>query len=344
MVYKIVIKLDSNSEDVIYHGKIAYSRKNFDKVDIFENRVEIELKRNKDIDIQSVLLNQNSSFSKQINKCMAFCYATSTKDVKIENIMIYKYNNKEVVESFKYENVNNPITSDETKLTFETNDLSVMLSDDTEKSKAITISLIFLLKGMTIENQGEKFENYWKCFNSLYTFISKETRENEKLYFMREFICNHKNEFQQSLNLVDKDTKSDIRKLRIRDLILNDFPSISQTKSFEQFILRYTDFRMNEVFEEILPYRIDNLKQKGMDLGVQNHIQLYKAQKLKENSDLLCFYILKYSYYLRNKYFHAEKLTPTFNFIKNNEIDELEKLNELLKTFLYELIKCNKLY
>lgn len=343
MVYKIIVNLKSDSEEELYCGEIWYSKTSFDKVNISANKIEIELDRKKQKDIENILLNQNSTFCKQINKCMAFIYATSSTNIKIEDIEIYEYNQRKI-RPYKYKNINNPIILNKEKIKFTNTELIKIFSNEIEKSESMTISLIFLLKGMTTNQQGEKFENYWKSFNSLYTFISKKKKENEKLYFMKNFICLNISRFKQTLNLLDIHTKNDIRSIRIRDLILNEFPSIKDTEKFKYFILRYTDYRMNEMFNEILPYRIDNLTREGMDTEVNEHIQKYIQLGKKENSDLLCFYILRYSYYLRNKYFHAEKLTPTFNFIKNNENIELDKINELLEMFLYELIKCNDLY
>ncbi|MNN70700.1 hypothetical protein D3C81_1865720 [compost metagenome] len=108
--------------------------------------------------------------------------------------------------------------------------------------------------------------------------------------------------------------------------------------------MRFKDYRINQMFNEVLPYRQEFLSIEGLLNDVQKHLNHNIIGGIKCNEELLCFYILKYAYYLRNKYFHAEKSAPIFILKNNNELTELGKINQILGTFIIDLLNCNYLY
>ena len=115
-------------------------------------------------------------------------------------------------------------------------------------------------------------------------------------------------------------------------------------KAYVDTIKRFSDVRIINVFNDTLPYRIDALKADHLDCDVQNHITYVQTLNQTDNVELLCFYVLKYSYFIRNKYFHAEKAYPFFILKETAEIKEMRKLSEIFEYFLADLIRCNALY
>ena len=63
-----------------------------------------------------------------------------------------------------------------------------------------------------------------------------------------------------------------------------------------------------------------------------------------KTEELLRFYVLKYGYFVRNKYFHAEKADPYFVLKNTSETEEINRLSVLFGYFLADLIRCNHLY
>ncbi|MTI84954.1 MAG: hypothetical protein FH756_13935 [Firmicutes bacterium] len=343
MKYRIIIELLSDEEEqLLYKGKSCYSDVGHDDVYISTRKIEILIIRNGNKRLLNFLTNCNSTVYQQITKCISFAYAVTDRDISIEKITIQKYHNEKLIKNYEEkQEINQPIDFKSFKdRHFIGKDLEPMFVDFT-KAKTVTIALTFLLKGLYESTEGNKFENYWKSFNNLYSYMSGEDKENKKLYFMRRLIESNKCKFNLTLKIIDSHEALDIRKLRLREMVLNDFPGPNNTVAFKEFILRYKDKRLNQIFSEILPYRKDLLKNENLYTIVESHINQHKNGGIKNNNDLLCFYILKYSYFIRNKYFHAEKLSPSFNLVKNNEIKELSFLNEVFELFLKDLIACN---
>lgn len=161
---------------------------------------------------------------------------------------------------------------------------------------------------------------------------------------MRDFVITNANLFQMSCGMFNSFTKEKIRELQWRNLVLNDHENYNDTKSFFDFIMRYNDYRINQVFKDILCYRKDNLSDHNLLSHTETHINSCISKKESRNEEVLTFYLIKYSYFIRNKYFHGEKINPAFNLIKNDEIKELAVLNEIFEKFLKELISVNSYY
>lgn len=161
---------------------------------------------------------------------------------------------------------------------------------------------------------------------------------------MRKFII-EKQEFSPiSCSFFDEYSHEDIRRLQWRNLILNDYNEFKHTKAFYGCITRHNDYRINKVFKETICYRKEYLKNEHVFDKANNHIDnsIYTEQKI--NAEVLTLYVIKYSYFIRNKSFHGEKIDPAFHIVKSDEIKELDVLNTILGIFLKELISINKYY
>lgn len=338
--YKISILFDSNENEIlIYKGKSHYNDTLFDDLIITNKRIVIEGNRSKNIPKELILINTTSTLYQQILKALVFSYMTTGKPHKILEIKLYK-EVKDDQESYSERNILQPYTKSLAKeFCLEPNALNILFSNSS-KGHILLNSLILFIKGIEENN----FDYYWKSFNCLYSYISGKDKEHEKLKFMRQFIESNSSHFKLSVDLIDLDQKNDIRSLRIRDFILSNFPTRNETNQFKELIFRFSDYRLNEMFQDILPYRKDFLIAEGLMNDVQNHITNSINNRQKANDQLLCFYILKYAYFLRNKYFHAEKTAPVFLLKNNNEVTELNKINAIMSAFLVDLYKCNYLY
>ncbi|PFK16417.1 hypothetical protein [Bacillus cereus] len=345
-VIKINFYKDDQEEIEYYNGNCSYNESSSDNLSISNYSIILSCNRKGDRDLEISITNFNSTFNKQITKAIAYLVGTIGILPKINEIMIAKYDtNNKILGEFTTDKVIQPLESH--KLSEELildKDKMVSLLNEDDKSRSLLIATTYWLKGVTADLAGDSFDKLWKSFNTLYSYISKKETEFEKLVFIKGFIWSKKESFCKSCEMFEDYTKEKIRELRWREMILNDYETRNQTKAFAEFIKRYDDYRLNEVFKEILPYRKKFLEEEGLYDEILNIIEEKIQLKQKRNEQILTFYIIKYAYFLRNKYFHAEKLDSTFHLIKNNEINELKGINYIFSTFLKELLEENPNY
>ncbi|PGE40386.1 hypothetical protein COM60_07120 [Bacillus toyonensis] len=349
MLYVIKINFHTNGEEEVveyYNGNCSYNESSSDNFLMSNYSITLSCNRKGDRDLEDAINNFNSTFNKQITKVIAYLVGTIGILPEINTIVISKHDkNNEILDEFIAEKVIQPLEGH--KLSEELildKDKMISLLNEDDKSRSLLIATTYWLKGVTADLAGDSFDKLWKSFNTLYSYISKKDHEFDKLVFIKGFIWDKKELFSKSCDIFEDYTKEKIRELRWREMILNDHETKKQTKAFADFIKRYDDYRLNEVFKEILPYRKKFLEEEGLYDEVLNIIEERIQLKQKHNEQILTFYILKYAYFLRNKYFHAEKLDSTFYLIKNNEIKELKSINYIFSTFLKELLEGNSKY
>lgn len=333
---KIVIdRIPQNSLN--WHGQSYYTNNHFDCIDVCNNCIEINGNRSKPINLAMLLFNTNSTLYMQILKALSFYYLCTGDAFRITRITLkskhFEAEEEETVFLQPFQNSLQP------SLTMQPAELIGLFSDSPITGDFLNAIILFI-KGV----QEKDFDYYWKSFNSLYSIISTSDKENEKLRDTRQFIENNKNNFQNSLSLITNDKAEDIRNLRIREFILNNWPNQQSTKAYSDMVKRFTDTRIISVLDETIPYRSQFLKNEGLEHEVLMHLSTYKFNTVKDDVQLLCFYILKYAYFLRNKYFHAEKTTPVFLLKDSAELQELSKISNIMKYFLSDLIRCNNKY
>lgn len=333
-------KLEKSIERDIY-----YIMDYCDKLLIEKDKLTISFKRNKKKDIKTTLLNFNSTFNKQLNKSLTFLAVVEGYIPTIKLIQLSSYNSRgEITQTHAIDKINQPLNKSLHKNSLWTLEEAKILLEDNSLSHSLLLATVYWLKANDDVLEGHKFEKHWKSFNTLYTLISNKKTEFDKLVFIKKFICSNPSLFSETINYVGNFTEQDIRKLRIREMILNDYSTINQTNAYADFICRYKDYRINQLFKVTLPYRKDFLISKGLYNDVQESINTALSQNKKIDVEIITFYLIKYSYFIRNKYFHAEKIDSTFYLIPNAEIRELSLLNELFSIFLKELLISYKNY
>lgn len=337
MKFELRIHITTDSEtSVKWAGSAYYTNIHFDSVKITNGLISISGHRSSRFDLKRILYNSASTLYYQIVKVLAFYYLCSGYPLLIDKMelssdIFQTETETDFLQPFKKNLCPYQVMSE--------NELENLFSFQGEKQLFLTCIICYINA-----IQDNSFENYWKSFNSLYSILKHEGTEFDKLKTVRSFVESHSNRFANTLAHINLDTSADIRKLRIREFILNDWPTISHTKAFADTVQRFSDIRIIRVFEETLPYRIDFLRNQGLDTSVQNYITTCKKQNKTDNVELLCFYILKYSYFIRNKYFHAEKAYPYFILKKTAEIEEMHRISEVFSCFLADFIRCNELY
>lgn len=335
MEYKLSIHLKANSNsNICWNGQSSYNGINSDTIHISNELIIISGKRSGRIDLHRVLYNTSSTIHLQVTKTLAFYYLCTGIPFTIVEMVLEVDQLSVERETDFFQPFTNQL---EQYQIMGTNDLQNVF---TATDNFFLTSLVYYIKGI----QENDFNRLWQSFNSLYSIITPVDKEFDKLVGIRKFIEQHNAEFVRTLSHIDGDTVADIRKLRIREYILNNFDSLGQIDNFVNTVKRFSDVRLIQIFKDTLPYRIDHLKTCGKEVEINNHISACMSKNLRNNVELLCFYVLKYGYFIRNKYFHAEKADPYFVLKGTAETDEMRRMVDIFQHFLADLIRCNRLY
>ena len=198
--------------------------------------------------------------------------------------------------------------------------------------------------------------------------------ENNSQFFIRKFIIDNCSLFPNSTNIAKHISYNDLKhKIRFAELLQNDYDTKEKIVSYISFIYRHTnDVICRNILDNISYFEstlkniltINQIEAKfNKNTNIKNIYQAHKnspdneaifktvvaylknkvkSPTLNSEIEIVTFVCLKYSYYLRNKIFHAEKNDLTFRFAKNNLISEIDWINNLMETLIIELISINK--
>ncbi len=327
---KNIFKSEINKSIIYYSRDTDYS----DNVLFQNNKIIIDGSRTKKINNSNILETPNSTYYSAIVKSLLFTYYSTEIQFEINNISILVNNLlKKEYPNAKIEQVFKQKIPDE---------LSIINSNklfDNKKNSDIMMNALMNLT-LSFHLPNLKFDYTWKCFNGLIRDIFKEKKEFNMLKDLRQDIESNTNLYTNILNFFKNIDHSYIDACFINGMICNNYPKGS-TNGLVDFLIDFNDTRVIKVLK-------DKMKCKKNDLTSINkfqEIETYYANKLKtpctKDSDIIRIIILKYAYYLRCKFFHAEKLPPNF-LIDNMNQQELNRISIPLSIICKDLLE-NKL-
>jgi len=339
MKYRVVIDFLSNDDTVLYEGDFPYySKKKYtDHVVIKKSSIEISGQRNANVELDEITNIYKSTLYDQVIKSLLYYFVILEEIYSIQEIRIYKNEEEHIVPNneinfFSKVQISDVKYLDRVKLR--------VIFDSEHKSKLILRSLFYWFEAVSSGNEITRFERFWRAFNILYVYCGKSKKDFYGLINIRKYIIDNQSDFENTMKKVQHISTSDLRmKFRWRNLILNDYETIEKTQGYHDFVLRYTDKRVMKLFRELGLYRNKFLKQKGLFRNVENHISDMLTEQNDKKIELVALIIVKYSYFLRNKYFHGEYNENFYNlFQKTKNDDEFILVNEVIRIFLIELI------
>jgi hypothetical protein len=348
----------------------------YDELVIENEALTIKCNRSAKINLINIVFNESNTIHSQIIKALIYYYMKVNAFVPISSISInrLKQTGEETIFSLPTAKIeieqilNNRFAG----IGVPTSKIIDLFKTD-EKSKAIQFALTYLLKSKTTNEESERFEKLWKAFNSIYYYFGNGANENECHRLMRDFILSNPGSFPKSLRRAKSINSKELgEKVRFNELLSNDYDTKEKIVAFIAFIYRYKNKIVSQNLLDNLSYfeadlkdifsfdkvegkfnKFDSIKSLyHNNKGSADHqiifkeVRNYLQNNIKNpvaNTDLeiTVFICIKYSYYLRNKIFHAEKQDLTFRFAKNNIIFELDWVNEILETLVVELISTN---
>lgn len=290
------------------------------------------------------ILNSNlNTIYNQIIKALLYYYSLSKDFPEIKNIEIIRKRHRLSDYSYSecHSGIIQPIVSKQFKIYQFNKEKIKVLFEETEKGKAIRIALSYWLKGIASNERYYKFENLWKSLNRLFMYQGNAPKEVDCMASMRTTIINNEAIFNKTKAITNSYTTEILRSFRWRQLILNDYDKQSKTNAFKCFVLRYKDSRIMDLFSSIIPYRSNYLVAESLLSDVQNHINTNLSSNC--DAELITILSLKYAYFVRNKMFHGEILDSTFKLHETNEDIEVDRINEILSSLIFELIENNNI-
>ncbi|NFE73023.1 hypothetical protein FDC27_01985 [Clostridium botulinum] len=347
-----------------------------DKLIIDKQKIRINCVRDSKINLNNIIFFEDNSIHSQIIKSLIYFYISANQFNRIINIEIIRKNTSDdevklELPSRKIE-LQQILNDNYVGFNIKSDFIKHIFKND-EKSLALKYALTYLLKSSIIIDPSSRFEKLWKSFNSIYRYIGKSSNENECHRILRKYILDNSIRFEETINLVKDISIEEIRgKIRMDELIQNDYDSQKKVVSFIAFVYRYSDSTISQLLLENIGYQkkylesINNIDKIESSFNKFDNIKhIYKTNKnsndkkiyykivegyLKNNIknlniaskiEIIIFICIKYSYFLRNQLFHAEKHDLTFRFAKNNLVDELSWINQILESLIIDLIKDN---
>ena len=326
---------DVNGDDKeILQREVCYTNGRSDKIVITNKEIIISGTRSSKSQPKDILVNTKSTFYSQLLKAIVYVYMTSGKKFNLGTTLVTVDGEQESIKTI------NPCPKDLDRNLIINKEKCAAVFDDHPRGSDLLIAYIWYVKAI----QEDEFDELWKSFNSLYSIISAKDQENEKLKDMRRYFENNWARFNRLDTYFSGLTEESVRKLRIREFILGTYEKPEKTNSYAEMVKSFDDYRMAQLFKEVMPYRKQELVVKNLYSSVVSHIQSRIVAQTNRNVDLARFTILKYAYFLRNKYFHAEKSAPVFILTENNEIEELGTIKQIMRLLLSDLMETVDLF
>ena len=332
--YKINIKISDNTFENEERKICYYENKTnsySDSVLINNQEVIISGTRNDKINSDNILETQKSTQYRALIKALIYLYF-KYGSFSIENIEVIS-NNTEI----KSVRLSSQLFEQELPSEYE-NISTNGLFKDVKTSDVVMNSLMHIVLSIQSEN-GNEFENLWKCFNVLIrerNQQSREATEHKRLVYLKDDIIQNIDLSPKVLEYTSGVTFDYIDSLWIAQMITNN---INTNTNAEKRVRELVDSFEDERVLKVLINKIECKKQCFKDSIelYRDEIRLKICEHKKNDVDIVRLLVLKYAYFLRNKFFHAERW-PAYFLITNDNLRELTKISEPLKYICIDLI------
>ena len=334
----------SNKECAIgnVYAKYSGGKENIDCFEFSDNSFNLVASRTKIYEDGSILSNNGNSINSQLLKGLLYYYSLARSFPTITKVSIIRKR----VKSADYNYINDcsnivqPITPYHNNPFIFNRDAIIDVFEESERGNAYRIALSYWLKGVSSSERYYKFDHFWRAFNRLFLYQANTTKDFDGMVVIRQFITDNADYFQRTIDITNELNSDDLRKFRWRNLILNDYSTNNKIIAFKDFVLRYSDERIMNLFRDVLVYRKEYLQNAGLYDEVNTHIN---QNPIRNDVELVTLLSIKYAYFVRNKMFHGEIPDSTFKIHTDFVDNEIDILNKILSTLIYEIINSNLL-
>jgi len=360
-LYKYSILINFANRNVNLSGQprmnVPYSKTHFDTFCFNASSIRIYAERYIRIQDDEVsLYHKHHSINFQIQKAIEYYYVTCPVYTHVQAIYIRIKTDSKKAKFSSYtaaNRFNEPLSKrlkGNNEWFINPTDIQPMLNEDT-KAYAYRIILSYCLKSATENTDFAKFSNLWRAFNATYRYGSHSSTDKNGLNHIENIIIQNYQHLTKCGQYIAT-LRGTFPSLRIYQMIHNHIQ-----RDRERFNLRthqhgqvtyslltqYRDERIINSFSMNLSFNSGALCNYIQQL-TPNHlvdIQNYHSHHLspypviRDDAELLSFFITKYAYFLRNTLFHGAVGEPSFKLGETQEQKELG----MAKLWLENLIK-----
>lgn len=350
-LYIIRINFNNKGDKELLQQKVGYigTKKYKDNIQITEKSIEITANRSLKINIKDIFYKNNNSLFNQVLKSLSYYYCTVGIFYEIERIKVVRIlNSKTLEEQVISKSDFKQIVKNDFKIKQKLKPSSLkLIFSNSEKGTKLFSSITYLIKSIDSEDEFTKFEKLWKSFNPLYRMIGKkfltggEVRFSETNFIksIKKFIGENSKSFNNSIQMVGDITSEELyNSLQWRNYINNNFLSRHLENDLKEKVFEFTDHRVMNIFKKGIEIEKTHFKNIRYRDDIKKHIDSSINSNIIKNDEVLSIIILNYLSFMRNKYFHGEKIDSSFRLIDNKNIDEFKWLNQIFESFIYELI------
>lgn len=303
-----------------------------DRVSFFNSNIIIEGERKKKIKTNDSLKTTNSTFYYAMIKSLLYAYFSKgnfyVKKIKMDV-------DGEIKEL--YEDANEIVQNFEKSTNLQINIDKLFLPD--KKKSDLTMNCLMNLILMNKSNTS-KFDYTWKCFNALIREIFNENNEFKMLKSLKEDLIRNPNCYPNILRFANTTKEEYLEQCFLNAMICNNIKK-GERKELErtvEFFKDFSDYRVSSILLKKMQCKKTILNDNNKYTEVYDYLNECITNMIVNDNDIVRLVILKYAYYLRCKYFHAEKIPINF-VLKNINYTELHRINEPLLLICIDLIE-----
>lgn len=286
----------------------------------------------------TILSNVRNSLYTQMMKAMAFYYAHAIEMPLIKRVIITrKQSGKPDYVYTEGGNFLQPVNGGAINANRFDEGVLDIIFDNSAKGNTILMALSYWLKSFEYRAiPNLRLDALWRAFNCLYRYQANNDQDFEGLRTIRAFILANPLIFSNSIAITSGYEQNIWDSFRWRAFILSEYKTQNKAEALKDFVCRYHDSRIMHSLQNIITVREDYLRSEGYWDEVQNHINANLATTY--DAETLAVLTVKYAYYVRCKTVHAEVPDNSFKLEYNNIDIELERLNDVFSTFIFEMI------
>ncbi|MEL4503654.1 hypothetical protein AAEX63_01970 [Luteococcus sp. H138] len=286
----------------------------------------------KRISADNLFITKNSTYLKAVSKSMLLCYfkfgafEILALDARVDDLSCKV---PELVQNFKA----SPKYLDKSFAI-------PALEQGVESSEVAMTSAMQLVLGAS--DPILEFDYAWRAFNRLAGYKSGKAQDFEMLKYIRREINSSPERFPRAMAYAATVDQAFLEDRWIIAMINNNIPRASknEAKRVVEFLGGFDDYRVCGALAGKASCKKKILKDAGLWEGTIDRLDNVAESGLKKDADVLRLLILKYCYYLRNKYFHGERWPSEFIFSETANAQELGLMAKPLTLLCYDLLEA----
>lgn len=337
--FEIIIELNKSIFSTNLYKPVVYFERDGeifeDDIEFQDNLIIATGSRSSKIGQKGILETKKSTYYSLIVKGLLFVYFECKKSfeidriiVRIDNIETEEYEKGEITQVFSKD----PSTEIENKRHSLDIKCSKMFSNNKKISDLMMISLMNLT--LSYYDSNSSFDYVWKCFNALIREAFNKSRDFEMLKALWDDLEKSEDKYGNILSFASNIDIDYLRDCFLRDMINNE--QKRKPDKLAELFEGFEDYRVCTVLQDLKDNK--ELIESERYSDITSSYEYSIDNMIEKSVDVVRLVVLKYAYYLRCAYFHAEEKPSNF-LIKNKSSYELNRISYPLSLMCKDLLE-----